>query len=334
MKIAVAGGLYPTLTAYNSSGTPKSQWINSNGNMYFDYDGVGGTSLHFRRQQDSDPNTVARFMPSGNFLLQNAGTYADNGYKVQIQPSGSASGSLFVSGSSVFSGSVTSTLGFTGSLLGTASTASFVTTAQTASYVFQAVSASYALTASYVSGSSNSAVSASYALSSSYAATASFANSFPDQGYNFTQAVGATTWTINHNLDSQTPLVNVYDSGYNQLIPAGVTSTTANTTQITFSTAQTGYAIISKGSGISSQTAVSSSFATTASYASSVGVNFQQVSPSATWTINHNLNNRYPLVQTYGSDSLVLIPASISGSSVNTAIVTFSTPISGYARVI
>jgi hypothetical protein len=339
-------------------------------------------------------------MSSGNFLLQNAGTYTDNGYKVQIQPSGSASGSLFVSGSSVFSGStvvsgsltvngdttvngtifpsgmnqvrqfnsnpnflggtlsvgkqtvattgyaldlsgsllvtgsVVSTLGFTGSLLGTATTASFVTTAQTASYVFQAVSASYALTASYVSGSSNSAVSASYALSSSYAATASFANSFPDQGFNFTQAVGTTTWTVNHNLNTSTPLVNVYDSGYNQLIPAGVTSTTANTTQITFSTAQTGYAIISKGSGISSQTAVSSSFATTASYASSVGVNFVQSSPSTTWTINHNLNNRYPLVQTYGSDSLVLIPQSISGSSVNTTIITFSTAISGYARVI
>ena len=118
------------------------------------------------------------------------------------------------------------------------------------------------------------------------------------------------------------------------MIPATIVSTDVNTVQITFSTAQAGFAIISKGSGISSQIAVSASFATTASYASTVGFNFEQVSPSATWTINHNLNNRYPLVQTYGSDSLVLIPASISGSSVNTAIVTFSTPISGYARVI
>ena len=203
---------------------------------------------------------------------------------------------------SEITGSLTVSNGITGSLFGTAS---------------------FATTASFLNGS---------VVSASYAATASFANSFPDQGFNFTQAVGSTTWTVNHGLNTSTPLVNVYDSGYNQLIPASVTSTTANTTQITFSTAQAGFAIISKGSGIS--VFVSASFATTASYASTVGFNFEQTTPSATWTINHNLNNRYPLIQTYGSDSLVLIPASISGSSVNTAIVTFSTPISGYARVI
>jgi hypothetical protein len=205
---------------------------------------------------------------------------------------------------SQITGSLTVSNGITGSLFGTAS---------------------FALTASFLSGT---------VVSASYAATASFANSFPDQGFNFTQAVGSTTWTVNHGLDTRTPLVDVYDSSYNQLIPATIVSTDVNTVQITFSTAQAGFAIISKGSGISSQIAVSASFATTASYASTVGFNFEQVSPSATWTINHNLNNRYPLVQTYGSDSLVLIPASISGSSVNTAIVTFSTPISGYARVI
>jgi hypothetical protein len=205
---------------------------------------------------------------------------------------------------SQITGSLTVSNGITGSLFGTAS---------------------FALTASFLNGT---------VVSASYAATASFANSFPDQGFNFTQTVGSTTWTINHGLDTRTPLVDVYDSSYNQLIPATIVSTDVNTVQITFSTAQAGFAIISKGSGISSQIAVSASFATTASYASTVGFNFQQVSPSATWTINHNLNNRYPLVQTYGSNSLVLIPASISGSSVNTAIVTFSTPISGYARVI
>jgi hypothetical protein len=244
-----------------------------------------------------------------------------------------------------------------------AATASFVTTAQTASYVLNAISSSYALsasqailanTASFVITAQTAsfvlnAVSASRAtsalnadtasfvlnaVSASYAATASFANSFPDQGFNFTQTVGTASWTINHNLNSFTPLVDVYDASYNQLIPAGVTSITANTTQITFSTAQAGFAIISKGSGISSQTAISASFATTASYASTVGVNFVQSSPSTTWTINHNLNNRYPLVQTYGNDNLVLIPQSISGSSVNTTIITFSTAISGYARVI
>jgi hypothetical protein len=208
------------------------------------------------------------------------------------------------------SASIISANQFTGSLYGTAS---------------QAISSSYALTSSYFNGLVESA---------SYAATASFAYSFPDQGFQFTQPTGSSTWTVNHNLNTSTPLVDIYDSTYNQLIPASVSSISANTTQITFSTAQAGYAIISKGSGISSQVAVSASFATTASYASSVGINFEQVTPSNTWTIVHNLNNKHPLVQIYDSSDATIIPQSIVGTNTSTVTVTFSTAINGYARVI
>jgi hypothetical protein len=92
-----------------------------------------------------------------------------------IIDSGIVTGSLISQGSMVVTGSVTSTLGFTGSLLGTAATASYwsgsitnaatasyVVTAQTASYVLNTVSSSYALTASYVSGSSSTSATASY----------------------------------------------------------------------------------------------------------------------------------------------------------------------------
>jgi hypothetical protein len=80
--------------------------------------------------------------------------------------------------------------------------------------------------------------------------------------------------------------------------------------------------------------AVSASYALTSSYAASVGINFVQSSPSSTWTINHNLNNKYPLVQIYDSSDAVIIPATIVGTNTNTVTVTFSTAISGYARVI
>jgi hypothetical protein len=49
---------------------------------------------------------------NGNITIQNGGTYTDNGYRLQVNGAGSASGSLFVSGSSIFSGSITSTTGF------------------------------------------------------------------------------------------------------------------------------------------------------------------------------------------------------------------------------
>ena len=75
-------------------------------------------------------------------------------------------------------------------------------------------------------------------------------------------------------------------------------------------------------------------FALTSSYASTVGVNFVQSIPDATWTINHNLNNQHPLVQVYDVNHVTFIPQSISGSNANTVIVTFSSPIIGYARVV
>lgn len=161
------------------------------------------------------------------------------------------------SGPLTVTGSINASGGFTGSLLGTSSTASFVATAQTASHVLQAISSSYASTSSYFNGLVESA---------SYATTASFAFSIPDQGFQFTQAIGTSSWTVNHNLNTSTPLVNVYDSIYNQLIPASVSSIDANTTQITFSTEQAGYAIISKGSGVSSTNAITASYALTASF--------------------------------------------------------------------
>jgi len=209
-----------------------------------------------------------------------------------------------LTGSYGLTGSLEAT-SFTGSLFGTASQAvsssyalsssraTSAANADTASYVLNATTSSFAISASYALSSSYAlsascaiaaltasyvetaqtasyvlqAISASFTLSSSYAATASFAFAFPDQGFNFTQNPGSTTWNINHNLNSFTPLVNVYNLSYRQLIPAEVISIDANNTQITFSTTQAGYAIISKGSGISSESAISASFATTASFA-------------------------------------------------------------------
>jgi hypothetical protein len=67
-------------------------------------------------------------------------------------------GNTRISGSLITTGSIIATLGFTGSLQGTATTASFVQTAQTASYVLNAISASRAVSASQA----NNAATASY----------------------------------------------------------------------------------------------------------------------------------------------------------------------------
>jgi hypothetical protein len=98
---------------------------------------VGGTSPNTPalRFQGSPLNffigstQVAQFFATtGNLLLQNGGTFTDAGYRLDVSGSGNFTNGLTVTGS------IISTLGFTGSLQGTAS------------YAIQALSASYAPT--------------------------------------------------------------------------------------------------------------------------------------------------------------------------------------------
>lgn len=64
---------------------------------------------------------TSRFLVNGNVRMQTGGTFTDNGYKLQVSSVSTSSGSLWVSGSSVITGSLTVTEGITGSLFGTAS---------------------------------------------------------------------------------------------------------------------------------------------------------------------------------------------------------------------
>jgi hypothetical protein len=70
----------------------------------------------------------------------------------------------------------------------------------------------------------------------------------------FTQASGATTWSIAHNLGYNYPNVTIYDGSNNKvMLPADVISVDANTTQVTFATPEYGYALVSMG-GLSTTT--------------------------------------------------------------------------------
>jgi hypothetical protein len=119
---------------------------------------AGNAGLVVTQNSSTNQDYSLVFVTTGsNGYLQ---TYTDTASGILYNPS---TGKLTLK-------SVSASLGITGSLNGTASTASFVQTAQTASYV---VSSSYANTASYVQNSQT----ASYVLnsvSSSFASTASF----------------------------------------------------------------------------------------------------------------------------------------------------------------
>jgi len=169
-----------------------------------------------------------------------------------IIDSGVVTGSLEIQGPLTVTGSITATQGITGSLLGTATTASFV---------LNAVSSSFSTTASYVANS----LTASYvtnALSASLAATASTADNF----------------TVRGTLTAQTIVVQTITSSVDFV--TGSTrfgSLLTNTHQFTGSVGITGSLDVNNFKVVtadqtSSMSVLSSSFALTASYAANVPV--------------------------------------------------------------
>jgi hypothetical protein len=55
------------------------------------------------------------------------------------------------------------------------------------------------------------------------------------------------------------------------------------------------------------------------------------VTASATWTITHNLNTVYPLVQVYDLNHIMIHPNEVTIVDNNTAIITFTVPQAGVA---
>ena len=105
---------------------------------------------------------------------------------------------------------------FTGNLTGTAS---YTTTA------------SFAISAAYAPGGGGGSGSVQYIFGSNL--TQSFTNS--------------PIWVFTHSLGVRTPIIEVYDSNYNQLIPQNIDLTSTSSATITFPVSKSGFAIASLG---------------------------------------------------------------------------------------
>jgi hypothetical protein len=64
------------------------------------------------------------------------------------------------------------------------------------------------------------------------------------------QTFTGTTWTVNHNLDTENPIVQAYDNDNFQVIPQSVRITDADNITITFPNSVSGYAVVAKGGHI------------------------------------------------------------------------------------
>ena len=144
--------------------------------------------------------------------------------------------------------------------------------------------------------------------------------------YVHTQDVANSTWTIDHNLYSGTPVVAVYDDAGYQLIPNEVQPTTINQVVISFGVAMTGRAVILSGDidGVNkSDNPQQFSFMHTQSTA------------ATTWVITHALGY-YPIVRVFTNDTPPneILPQGVTHNSTMQLTITFSSARAGTARLV
>jgi hypothetical protein len=136
--------------------------------------------------------------------------------------------------------------------------------------------------------------------------------------YLHVQSEGATTWTVNHNLEYDYPSVTIWDSTGNVIIPDSIVRVSNNQLTIGFISNESGWAHVSVG-GIS--TGQADRFL------------YTQPTTATTWTINHGLNYKYVNVNVYDDNDEMLLPQTVTATNANTTTLVFAIPTSGNAII-
>lgn len=132
------------------------------------------------------------------------------------------------------------------------------------------------------------------------------------------QAVAATTWTIDHELNAAQVIPNIIGADGKHVIPDEITYE-YNQLVVTFSEPQAGKAILMIGNTDGTQR---------------LQYNYEQqfTSASTTWVVNHMLGYN-PVIRVYVGNFEVQ-PQSIVHDDTNTTTITFSTAQVGYVRAL
>lgn len=137
--------------------------------------------------------------------------------------------------------------------------------------------------------------------------------------YTHIQETSAEEWTIRHDLNTTSVNIQVYGANNRMILPDEMEIINANTVVASFGDAFSGKAVVVSGH-------LDGNTKPTYAYT------FYQTETTTTWTINHNLGYN-PIVRVFIGTSEVQ-PQSVTHPSVNQAVITFSSPQVGYARLI
>jgi hypothetical protein len=187
---------------------------------------------------------------------------------------------------------------------------------QISAFGFLETSSFNSFTSSYNTGSFTGSFTGSLFGTASYAMFALSASNAPGFTTNMTQSSAAATWSFVHNLNTRNPILQVYDSSYNQIVPNEIVGINESTAEIRFDYSQAGYAVASNGGGL---------------YITGSTSRINQTVNATTWSFTHNLGTKYPSFEVFDGSDNVIIPAGIKATSINTAEIYFATPTSGVA---
>lgn len=135
----------------------------------------------------------------------------------------------------------------------------------------------------------------------------------------FDQNTPALEWTINHNLNVNIAMVQVYDADGKQILPSEIDCSAENQALIVFAVPTAGSAVIMYGNELVGEAHPNVSY--TETFVS-----------STTWVVHHGLG--YNPVITCIVDGYVVQPQSIVHDSLLQTTITFSTATAGSVRCV
>ena len=124
--------------------------------------------------------------------------------------------------------------------------------------------------------------------------------------------------TITHNLSSSAVIASVYDASYNKIIPSSVSIVDTSSINLTFASTSSGNVVIVGGPIDATEAEIATTYN-------------QAISGATNYTVTHNLNAEWPLVQVYDSASRSQV-REYTVTSINTSniSVVFTSSFNGF----
>jgi len=136
--------------------------------------------------------------------------------------------------------------------------------------------------------------------------------------------VDTSSITINHNLDTQNIIVSVYDSARDQIIPQTTNLVDNDNVRVDFANTSSGFVVVAKGGHIVTGSILVPQVSTVA----------DSFTSSLSHTTTHNFDTKNVIVSVYTGSDEVIIPSSITTTTVDTVTITFPEATTGRLVVV